>query len=358
MAISVGATTPRLPGLDVIRGIAIALVLVRHSWPAVFAGAGIVGVVMFFTLSGYLITSLLQRELATTGRVSFSRFALMRAIRLVPALALMLVVFAIVESVFNPLGDRSTVALTIAAALLYLRDFPLPFATSPAINTLWTLAVEEQFYLFWPAILVFATRRRVVGKTIVIALAGLIVASSVSVGVFAYDPATVYILPTTWASSLVVGAAAAVYRDRVVALLRAASRFRMPMMVAVAVLLAALSLYPSAKNTVWIYVVGGPTIAILTVVLIFVLGEWKSLPWRALEPVRLLGLVSYAVYIWNAIVLEWCVPMGPLSGIASIAITLLFGVVSWFTVERAARWLRRRIVASANGVWPRKVRTR
>jgi peptidoglycan/LPS O-acetylase OafA/YrhL len=269
----------------------------------------------------------------------------------------MLVVFAIVESVFNPLGDRSTVPLTIAAALLYLRDFPLPFATSPAINTLWTLAVEEQFYLFWPAILVFATRRRVVGRTIVIALAGLIVASSVSVGVFAYDPATVYILPTTWASSLVVGAAAAVYRDRVVALLHAASRFRMPMMVAVAVLLAALSLYPNAKNTVWIYVVGGPTIAILTVVLIFVLGEWKSLPWRALEPVRLLGLVSYAVYIWNAIVLEWCVPMGPLSGIASIVITLLCGVVSWFTVERAARWLRRRIVASANGVWPRKVET-
>jgi peptidoglycan/LPS O-acetylase OafA/YrhL len=313
----------------------------------VFPGAGIVGVVMFFTLSGYLITSLLRREVATTGRVSYRRFALMRAIRLLPALSLMLVVFAIVESVFNPLGDRSTVVPTVLAAFLYLRDFPLPFNTSPAINTLWTLAVEEQFYLFWPAILVMAIRRRVVGKTLVISIAGLVAVSAVSVGIFASDPATVYILPTTWASSLLVGAAAAVYRERILALLHAASRFRAPMMAAVAVILAALSLYPSAKNTVWIYLLGGPMIAILTVALIFVFGAWKSLPWRALEPVRILGLVSYAVYIWNALVLSWCASLGALSGIASIVFTLLFGAVSWFTVERAARWVRRRILAKS-----------
>lgn len=345
MATSPSPVRVRLPGLDVIRGIAIALVLLRHSWPAVFAGAGIVGVVMFFTLSGYLITSMLQRELASTGRVSFSRFALARAMRLLPALALMLLVFAFVESVFNPLGDRSTVGPSVAAALLYLRDFPLPFSTSPAINTLWTLAVEEQFYLFWPIILVTALRHRAIGRTLAVTIAGLIVASSVSVAVFAKDPGTVYILPTTWASSLLIGAAAAVYRDRVLALLRAASGPRWLMMSVVGALLATLALYPDAKNTAWIYLAGGPLIAVLTVVLIFVMQEWKSLPWRLLEPVRLLGLVSYAVYVWNALVVNWCVPLGAFSGIASIVFTILLGIVSWFTVERPARWLRMRMVA-------------
>jgi peptidoglycan/LPS O-acetylase OafA/YrhL len=340
------AASRRLPGFDLLRGVAIGLVLLRHSWPTLFAGAGIVGVVMFFTLSGYLITGLLQRELSGTGVVSFRRFALRRAIRLLPALTLMLLVFAVVETAVNPLGDRPIVGQTIVAALLYLRDFPLPFATSPAINTFWTLAVEEQFYLLWPVILVTAIRHGFVGRILVIGVGGLVLISSISVGVFATDPATVYILPTTWSSALLIGASAAIYRERLAYSIGWVLRRRALLYITVGVIFAGVALFPGAKNSSWLYIVGGPAIACLTVVLILLLEDWRSLPTRMLEPLRRLGLISYAVYVWNSLVVNWFAPLGALSGVATLAATIMLGTASWFTVERLGGRLKSRLVTS------------
>ena len=70
---------PRIDGLDLLRGTAVGLVMLRHAFPEVFAGAGVVGVVMFFALSGHLITGLLLGELERTGRVDLRRFYLRRA---------------------------------------------------------------------------------------------------------------------------------------------------------------------------------------------------------------------------------------------------------------------------------------
>lgn len=334
----------RRVGLDLIRGIAIALVLLRHAWPAIFAGAGIVGVVMFFALSGYLITSMLQREYIATGAVSFRRFGALRALRLVPALAFMLLVFVIIESIFNPLGDRGVIVQTVLAALFYLRDLPLPFATSPAINTLWTLAVEEQFYLVWPVLLVAALRRSAVGKLVVFSIVFLLLASSASVLAFANDPATVYILPTTWASSLVIGAAAALYRERVVEALRRTRVSDPAVLVSCAVVFAALSLTPDAKNLAVMYIFGGPIVAVMTVGLIVVVERWDALPFRALEPVRMLGVVSYGVYLWNALTLNWLSFTGQWSGLLSIVATVLLAIISWHSVERVGRALRLRLL--------------
>lgn len=76
--------TKRVAGLDAIRGLAVGLVMLRHAFPGTFAGAGVVGVVMFFALSGYLITGLLLGELERTGRVDLHRFYARRARWLVP----------------------------------------------------------------------------------------------------------------------------------------------------------------------------------------------------------------------------------------------------------------------------------
>ncbi len=332
----------RRPGYDVLRGLAIALVLLRHTWDQTFPGAGIVGVVIFFTLSGYLITGVLDRELRRTSRISFKRFYLHRALRLYPALILMLTVFTVVESVLNVLGDRATVPQTVGAAVFYLRDFPLPFDTSPAINTLWTLAVEEQFYLVWPALFLFAMRRKAINTLLFAVFITLVVLCTVSALIFARDPATIYILPTTWSSTMVLGATAYIHREKIK---RLAGRSRMirvvGLVVAVGILLG-LSMFPNAKNTLWLYLVGGPLIAVLTVVLIAISGRWSVLPTRLLEPLRLLGIVSYAVYVWNAIVLDWFRAVGGFPHWVEIPSTILVAILSWVTVEAWGRRARQR----------------
>lgn len=332
----------RQPGYDLLRGLAIALVLLRHTWDQAFPGAGIVGVVVFFTLSGYLITGVLDREFRRTSRISFSRFYVHRVLRLYPALLLMVLVFAVVELAINVLGDRTIVPQTVGAAVFYLRDFPLPFNTSPAINTLWTLAVEEQFYLVWPALFLFAARRKAINRLLIASFLALVLLCTVSALIFARDPASVYILPTTWSSTIVLGAAAYIHRDEIARLVGRSRALRASGLVVAVVVLLGLSLLPDAKNTLWVYLVGGPLIAVLTVVLISIVGRWTVLPTRLLEPLRLLGIVSYATYAWNALVLDWFRAVGGFPHWVEIPSTVLVAMLSWVTVEAWGRHARQR----------------
>ena len=87
----------RIVGLDVLRGVAILLVMLRHAWPEVFGGGGITGVTLFFALSGYLITGVLLRSRDEAGRMALRSFYLRRVARLYPALVLMLAVLTVVE---------------------------------------------------------------------------------------------------------------------------------------------------------------------------------------------------------------------------------------------------------------------
>src|SRR6476661_159015 len=112
----------RMPGLDVLRGLAILLVLMRHGLPEVFGNAGIVGVVVFFALSGYLITGVLTADHARTGTVSFLEFYRRRALRLFPPLLLLLLVFSVVELVTDRLHDRWYLPKTLVTALSYTSD--------------------------------------------------------------------------------------------------------------------------------------------------------------------------------------------------------------------------------------------
>jgi peptidoglycan/LPS O-acetylase OafA/YrhL len=146
---------PRLPspsrrvgGLDGIRALAIALVLIDHAAAGHFEGGG-VGVAVFFVLSGYLITTLLVRERARTGSVGLGLFYLRRALRLWPALLVMLGV--------TVLAGAS--AKAAAAAGLYLTDLlnVIGRSVEPYGHT-WSLGVEEQFYLLWPLCLIVLLR--------------------------------------------------------------------------------------------------------------------------------------------------------------------------------------------------------
>src|SRR4026208_1311401 len=155
-----------ITGLDGIRAVAVMAVLFYHA-NAPWALGGFLGVETFFVLSGFLITSLLLAEWQSTGDLSLRNFWLRRARRLLPAVWLLLTVLPIL-ALFLASDALPRLKEDIPAALLYItnwvyivREVPYfeAFGRPPLLQQLWSLAVEEQFYLLWPLILLFLLRR-------------------------------------------------------------------------------------------------------------------------------------------------------------------------------------------------------
>lgn len=325
--------TARLPGLDALRGVAIALVLLRHALPEVFPGAGVVGVVMFFALSGYLITGVLLRELNSTGGLSFGAFYLRRARRLVPALVAMLVVLSVVTLTLDPLHDRAELPRTLVVALTWTANLPFDQG-SDAIFHLWTLAGEEQFYLVWPALLFLAVRRGRV-RALLIAAAVLGLAATALTQLWAAPhPDLGYALPTSWAVCFVVGAACRVAQDRWPAPGRNLAWLALLTLIALSMV--------ALRGHLLTYLLGGPVIAGLTSVLILAargldLERLGPASLRLLRPLVALGTISYGAYLWSYPLTLWlreAIDHQELAGSLAAVATVLAAAASWRWVER------------------------
>lgn len=144
------------PGLDSLRGVAVLLVLAVHSIydQPVIDGAGRVGVTMFFVLSGFLITRLLVAEVDRSGRVRLGAFYARRARRLLPALGVVLMLGAFVNWQAGLMVQRP-----ILAALTYTSNYAMVGDDFGSLAHLWSLAVEEHFYLAWPLLVALVPRR-------------------------------------------------------------------------------------------------------------------------------------------------------------------------------------------------------
>jgi peptidoglycan/LPS O-acetylase OafA/YrhL len=344
-----GQTTvrQRLAGLDVLRGAAVGAVLIGHSWPGVFQGAGIVGVIVFFVLSGYLITGVLLRDVERSRKVHYGRFYAHRAFRLLPALILFLGVYTVVELTADVLGDRSKgiIGYTLLAGFGHLKDLPLPFDVSMAIGPLWTLAVEEQFYLIWPALLVLALRKnrqgRLIGWSAAVVLS-LMTASVLAMLILApHLHSLVYALPTTWGLGLIVGSALRLYRVRVFSWFSGRRPRRVALSGAILVL-AALVFFPKANETPVFFFVGGPlAMAAAAVLVVLAASSTRTVP-KSTRALQLLGTVSYAAYLWNYVVILWLnggstADLSPPVAVTAILLTLLLAIISWHTVEKLGR---------------------
>jgi len=138
------------PGLDGLRALAILVVIIFHANPNVLVG-GYIGVDLFFVLSAYLITSILAEEFRANNSVNLPRFYLRRFLRLGPALLLMLAVYLLVAPFAWPGETHGRDALISA---LYLSNFTVAAGLGPDfLSHTWSLAIEEQFYLLWPFLL-------------------------------------------------------------------------------------------------------------------------------------------------------------------------------------------------------------
>jgi peptidoglycan/LPS O-acetylase OafA/YrhL len=197
------------PALDGIRGLSILAVMGFHTSSALAPG-GAVGVDVFFTLSGLLITSLLLAELAERGEVDWGSFYLRRAFRLLPALVVFLGLIAPVVALL--IGTGRSVGQSTLKVALYLSDFAAADVwwgpiSDPYRHT-WSLAVEEQFYLVWPLLLLWLWRRSVP----LTAWAGLLVALSIVVSRISLGllgTTETYFLPSGHMSALTIGVLAA-----------------------------------------------------------------------------------------------------------------------------------------------------
>jgi peptidoglycan/LPS O-acetylase OafA/YrhL len=157
--------------IEGMRAIAVLLVVIGHASIGWFAG-GFVGVDVFFVISGFLITSLLTKELASTGKISIRHFYARRALRLLPASTLVLIATLVASrSWLSPLRFADTVRDIVASGFYFINfrladigtDYLASAEPPSPVQHFWSLAVEEQFYLFWPLLILMATlwsRRR------------------------------------------------------------------------------------------------------------------------------------------------------------------------------------------------------
>jgi peptidoglycan/LPS O-acetylase OafA/YrhL len=149
------------PALDGVRGIAILVVFATHTQPHLLAG-GHIGVDLFFVLSGYLITSILLSEHAQTGSIGLARFYMRRALRLLPALFLMVAVVVAGIAIAKPeqlamtLGDAQAILLYYYNWWILVDEHIRPYLHQRFFRHLWSLSIEEQFYIVWPWVLLLA----------------------------------------------------------------------------------------------------------------------------------------------------------------------------------------------------------
>ena len=292
----------RAPGLDGVRAIAVLAVMGYHeSLPAL--GGGFLGVDVFFVLSGFLITDLLAGQ-----RPRLRDFWIRRGRRLLPPLAVMLLVVSAAATIIEPAGG-SELRPTLIAAVTYTSNWyqilhHVSYFESlgplPPLQHLWSLAIEEQFYLVWPPVLWFLIFRHNSARTwVTIALLGAS-ASAVAMALL-YTPANpslVYYGTDTHASALLLGAALALaFPLRTLTRVRS---WRLDLIGVIGVLVLALSFWHFTGTESAVYPGGLLLAAVAAAALVAAAASGGRLASVfGVAPLRWIGVRSYALYLWH-----------------------------------------------------------
>jgi peptidoglycan/LPS O-acetylase OafA/YrhL len=363
-----------LAGLDGLRAMAVVLVMLFHLLPGTTVG-GYVGVDLFFVISGFLITGLLVRERRASGRIRLRSFWVRRARRLLPALAVVLLVSSslalllgsdVLVGLARQLLGATTFSynwLDIAGGTHYFDD-----ATPELFRNLWSLAVEEQFYLVWPlvvlALLLF--RRARTRVSVVLLIAALSLAAMVTLFTVGAGSTRVYYGTDSHSFGLAIGAALALVVDaRPPSTWATGMRRVLPVAGILSIAGIVLLAITLREDGPLVYRGGLALVAILTAVAIAACISPRSLIGRALdlEPIRWVGRRSFGLYLWHwplYVLLGVALPQFTedtdglqLLGGAAACLTVIAATLSYRYVESP---IRSRGFRAALGAWVTRAR--
>lgn len=344
-------------GLDGLRAIAVLAVIAYHlnfDW----AAGGLLGVTVFFVLSGYLITDLLIAEFHTSDRINFKDFWLRRARRLLPAMFTMLLVVITWVTIFEQaMLDR--LEEDTVAAILYVSNWwyifqDLSYFESfgpPSLLThFWSLAVEEQFYILWPLVILLVLKMKVKeGSMFSLMLLGAIASAAAMALLYepGTDPSRVYYGTDTRIFSLLLGASlAVVWPSRKLSTnLPSEIRWKLDFVGLFGLLFIFYMFWSADQYQDFLYQGGmvAMSVASLLVVAVIVHPSSKLNTILGFKPLRWIGVRSYGIYLWHfpVIVLtspQWGADAPSLVQTSlQLVLILTFASLSWTFIENPIR---------------------
>ena len=354
-----------LPSIDSLRALAVLAVIIYHVDVNYLPG-GFLGVDLFFVLSGYLISSLIIKEYRKTGSLNLYNFYIRRARRLLPAVYFMITVGLVVMVLFNEVLLRKSHLDAIFGYIyssnwwyiFHKLDYFDSFGAQSPFKHLWSLAIEEQFYMIFPLLFLLINRKKKskdgtykLNKNFLYVVLGLILVSLIA-HILLFDInniSRIYFGTDTRAFSLLVGVVGAILYPMKKLHTKVTPQqnimYSLVSLVSIAILITVM-IYTSEYNT-WLYRGGFLLVAIIGLIVIISSGKQHTLMSRLLsfKPVVFIGKISYSLYLWHFPVLVLTTPVSEIGNpniifvILRVILTFALATASYVFVETPIRKL-------------------
>jgi peptidoglycan/LPS O-acetylase OafA/YrhL len=352
-----------MPGLDGLRAIGVLAVILFHlgfDW----APGGLLGVGIFFTLSGYLITDILLSQLSARGRIKLGQFWLGRARRLLPALFVMLGIVIAWVTLFGP-SQPDQFRKAVVSAVFYVNNWEqiannvsyfARFAPEGPLNHLWSLSVEEQFYILWPFLLLLGVKlvherplpSGVRPRLALIAIVFAVIATIEMAVLYhpSLDPSRIYYGTDTRAGGLLFGAALAMVwpSRRLSHRITPQARNTLDALGVLGLLIMALMIWRTGQFSSFLYQGGFVVLSLATVLVLMPLTHpaCRLGKWLGIRPLRWVGVRSYGIYLWQTPIIVLTVSGSVqsetlLAKAAQVAAIFAIAALSWRFVEEPIR---------------------
>ena len=346
--------TKYLPSIDSLRAIAVIAVIIYHI-DANYLPGGFLGVDLFFVLSGYLISSLIIKEYKSTGTVNLYNFYVRRARRLLPAVYFMITVVLIIITLFNGVLLKKSYLDALFGYIyssnwwyiFHKLDYFDSFGSQSPFKHLWSLAIEEQFYMFFPLIFLIFNRKSKSNngnsKLNLVSLIAHILLFDIN------NINRIYFGTDTRAFSLLVGVVGAILypMDRLSERTTKKDNMIYSIVSLVSILVLIGIMINTSEYNTWLYRGGFLLVAIIGLIIIISSGRQYTFMSKLLsfKPLVFIGKISYSLYLWHFPILVVTTPVSEIGNpnlfYVTLRIVLIFLVAtgSYMFVETPIRKL-------------------